>query len=107
MQKAKTPHFYADAFRRGKSRAGGALCERGRPGGEVSALEFLNMASEKIIIGGKSLAGNVQDNGFCTQSGEFDYLLDMDDQPVRLKTENSMSRSAIIRIRLLRLEIGQ
>ncbi|MCB6645246.1 FtsX-like permease family protein [[Clostridium] scindens] len=85
MQKAKTPHFM-------QMHSGEANLEQverfAKEDGRVEkyqALEFLNMASEKIIIGGKSLAGNVQDNGFCTQSGEFDYLLDMDDQPVRPK----------------------
>ncbi|WP_330655500.1 ABC transporter permease [Alkaliphilus sp. B6464] len=41
-------------------------------------LEFLNVEGTQIVINGNSLAGTVQDNGFCTQSEKFDYLLDLD-----------------------------
>lgn len=38
--------------------------------------EFLNVDASEIIIGGKSLEGSVQDNGFSKQNEKFDFLLD-------------------------------
>lgn len=45
---------------------------------EFQVLEFLNVEGSEIVIGAKSLAGSVQDNGFSTQSRSFDYLLSLD-----------------------------
>lgn len=45
-------------------------------------LSFLGIDSEKIVINGTSLAGTLQDNGFCTQSEDFDFLLDLNGKPV-------------------------
>lgn len=45
---------------------------------EFQVAEFLNMDSERILLGEKSLADSTQDNGFSTQSENFDYLLDLD-----------------------------
>ena len=47
------------------------------------ALEFLNIDGAEIGIGGNSLAWSVQDNGFSTQSGEFDFLLDLNGDVIR------------------------
>ncbi len=41
-------------------------------------LEFLNVDGAQIIFEERSLANNVQDNGFSIQSEKFDYLLDLD-----------------------------
>lgn len=41
-------------------------------------VEFVNMESSRIVIGGSSLAGSVQDNGIAMQNGQFDFLLDLD-----------------------------
>ena len=39
--------------------------------------EFLNVDASQIIIGGESLEGSVQDNGFSVQNEAFDFLLDL------------------------------
>ncbi|WP_018295710.1 hypothetical protein [Corynebacterium lubricantis] len=45
--------------------------------------EFLNLEGSHIVIGDNSLADNVQDNGVVTQNQDFDFLLDLDDQPIQ------------------------
>ena len=50
---------------------------------DFQVLNFLNLNNAHISIGGNSLAGSVQDNGVCVQSGRFDFLLGPDNQPVR------------------------
>lgn len=50
---------------------------------DFQVLEFLNIDSTQITLGENSLAGNLQDNGFSTQSQSFDLLLDLDNQPVQ------------------------
>lgn len=45
---------------------------------EFQMNEFLNVEGSKINIAGTTLAHSVQDNGFSTQSENFDYLLDLD-----------------------------
>lgn len=45
---------------------------------EFQMNEFLNVEGTKINIAGTTLAHSVQDNGFSTQSENFDYLLDLD-----------------------------
>ncbi|GGM20685.1 ABC transporter permease [Paraliobacillus quinghaiensis] len=46
-------------------------------------LDFLNIPGSKIQLGENSLIDNIQDNGFSTQSPHFDYLLDLDGQPIQ------------------------
>ena len=41
------------------------------------------MDNDSIEINGGTLSGSLQDNGFCTQRGQFDFLLDADGVPVR------------------------
>ena len=83
MQKAETPHFMQmhsgvldeaelDAFAKGNAEVA-----------DYQTLHFLNVEGGRIILGNNSLADSLQDNGFCTQSGRFDFLLGLDDQPVR------------------------
>ena len=78
MRQAKTPHFM-------QMHAGDIdivrlkdFAEHNGNVDEFQVLEFLNVDGARIIIDGKSLASNVQDNGFSTQSEKFDYLLDFD-----------------------------
>ncbi|MDO4493595.1 MAG: FtsX-like permease family protein [Clostridia bacterium] len=45
---------------------------------EISAWQvagFLNLENDALTLGGKSLAGNTQDNGLCVQGKGFDFLL--------------------------------
>ncbi len=78
MQRAETPHFmqmHAGEIDRER------LLQFARQNENVEdfqILEFLNVEGSQIVIGANSLANNVQDNGFSTQSENFDYLLDLD-----------------------------
>ncbi|MDQ0272750.1 putative ABC transport system permease protein [Cytobacillus purgationiresistens] len=50
---------------------------------DFQVLDFLNITGAKIQLGENSLMDNIQDNGFSTQSPKFDYLLDLDGQPIQ------------------------
>lgn len=50
--------------------------------GQWQICRFLNLDNSEVTLGGHSLLDSIQDNGLCTQSKRFDYLLDMDnDRP--------------------------
>lgn len=53
---------------------------------KMQICNFLNVENSLIFINEKSLTDSTQDNGFCTQSPRFDYLLDMDNQIIEVKT---------------------
>jgi len=78
MNQAKTPHFMQmhsgdiDTVRLAN------FAEQNSNVDEFQVLEFLNLDNSQIILGDRSLANNVQDNGFSMQSEKFDYLLDLD-----------------------------
>ncbi|RST58699.1 ABC transporter permease [Siminovitchia terrae] len=78
MKQAKTPHFMQmhsgdiDTVRLAD------FAEQNSHVDEFQVSEFLNVDGAKIVIDGTSLADNIQDNGFSTQSEKFDYLLDLD-----------------------------
>lgn len=81
MRDARTPHFmqmHAGEPDIGRLEAF-AVEYDGVDG--FQAVTFLNIGGDKIVINGKSLAGGLQDNGFCTQSEQFDFLLDTDNNP--------------------------
>lgn len=48
----------------------------------VSFFRILNVDNIHILLGENTLADSVQDNGFSTQSKQFDFLLDLNNQPV-------------------------
>lgn len=78
MKQAKTPHFmqmHSGAIDIARLKD---FVEKNSNVDEYQVLEFLNMDGAQIVIDGKSLADNVQDNGFSTQGEKFDYLLDLD-----------------------------
>lgn len=50
---------------------------------DSQVLDFLNITGAKIQLGENSLIDNVQDNGLSTQSPKFDYLLDLEGQPIQ------------------------
>jgi len=78
MNQAKTPHFMQmhsgdiDTVRLAN------FAEQNSNVDEFQVLEFLNLDNSQIILDDRSLANNVQDNGFSIQSEKFDYLLDFD-----------------------------
>ena len=78
MTRAKTPHFMQMHSGEINTARLKAFAEQNSNVDEFQVLEFLNVDSARIILGGTSLAGNVQDNGFSIQSKKFDYLLDLD-----------------------------
>lgn len=47
---------------------------------KMQVCTFLNVENSIISINGRSLSDSTQDNGFCTQSPKFDFLLDMDNE---------------------------
>ncbi|AIQ48469.1 ABC transporter permease [Paenibacillus sp. FSL R7-0273] len=78
MTQAKTPHYMQMHSGELDLTRFTAFAEQNSKVDEFQVLEFVNVENARIIIGGKSLADNVQDNGFSTQSGKFDYLLGLD-----------------------------
>lgn len=78
MTQAKTPHFMQMHSGVIDTVQLAAFAEQNSNVDEFQVIEFLNVEGSRIVIGGNSLAGNVQDNGLCTQSEKFDYLLDLD-----------------------------
>lgn len=78
MKQAKTPHFMQmhsgdiDIARLND------FAIRNSNVDEFQVLEFLNVDGAQIVFDGNSLADNIQDNGFSTQSEKFDFLLDLD-----------------------------
>lgn len=81
MQTAKTPHFmqmHSGEIDQNKLE----LFATNTKGVEsFQILPFLGIDSEKILVNGTSLVGTLQDNGVCTQSKAFDFLLDLDGNP--------------------------
>lgn len=85
MTDAKTPHYMQmhsgelDMSRlRAFAKANGNVAD-------FQVLHFLNVDNTRIVLGGNVLTDSLQDNGFCTQSSRFDFLLDLDNQPVNPK----------------------
>lgn len=78
MTQAKTPHvMQMHSGPINKERLAN-FAEQNSDVEQYQVLEFLNVDSAQIVIDGNSLAGSVQDNGFSTQSKQFDYLLDLE-----------------------------
>lgn len=83
MADAKTPHFMQmhtgeleiariEDFAKAESNVA-----------DYQVISFLNVENMNISLGGNTLADSVQDNGFCVQSSQFDFLLDLDSQSVK------------------------
>ena len=47
-------------------------------------LRFLNLENGIIFLDGESLSDSTQDNGVCVQSEKFDYLLDLENQVIKV-----------------------
>ena len=84
---AKTPHFLQmhsgdiDKVRLNQFADNNALVE------QYELMEFLNIEGSDIILGSNSLAGSTQDNGFVTQSSNFDFLLDLNNNIITPKED--------------------
>ena len=77
MMRAKTPHFMQMHTGEIDMERLGSFAEQNGNVHQFQVLEFLNVEGSSIVINGNSLGGSVQDNGFSTQSRQFDYLLDL------------------------------
>lgn len=77
MMRAKTPHFMQMHTGEIDTERLGAFAEQNGNVHQFQVLEFLNVEGSSIVINGNSLGGSAQDNGFSTQSRQFDYLLDL------------------------------
>ncbi|MCX8130874.1 MAG: ABC transporter permease [Clostridia bacterium] len=77
MTRAETPHFMQMHSGEINTARLTAFAEQNHNVDEFQVLEFLNVDGAQIVIDGNSLEDNIQDNGFCTQSEKFDYLLDL------------------------------
>ena len=83
MQDAKTPHFLQMHTGDPELQRLEAFAAEQPQVSQFQVVGFLNIENDDIGINGKTLAGSLQDNGFCTQSEQFDFLLDLDNVPVR------------------------
>ncbi|MBD8005649.1 ABC transporter permease [Bacillus norwichensis] len=77
MKQAKTPHFMQMHSGDIDTERLANFADQNSQVDEFQVNEFLNVDGAKIVIEGTSLANNIQDNGFSTQSEKFDYLLDL------------------------------
>jgi putative ABC transport system permease protein len=84
MTQAKTPHFMQ--MHSGTIDMARLMAFAGQNDSidEFQVLEFLNVDGMEIVIDGNSLADSGQDNGFCTQSRKFDYLLDLNGEVINV-----------------------
>lgn len=84
MTRAKTPHFMQMHSGEIDTARLTAFAEQNGNVDEFQVLEFLNFDGAQIVIDGKSLANNVQDNGLSIQSEKFDYLLNLDSNVINV-----------------------
>ena len=85
MADAKTPHFmqmHSGTIGRSELEE---FAENNSNVEDYQTIEFLNVDNSKITLGKNTLAGSVQDNGFCVQSERFDFLLDLNNRRIAPK----------------------
>lgn len=83
MQDAKTPHFMQMHSGEIEMSELEAFVRETSDVEDFQVMEFLNIDNARMVLGDHSLDGNIQDNGFCTQSSRFDFLLDLNNQAVQ------------------------
>ena len=85
MEKAKTPDFLQmhtgtieeeEVFRLAGENEAVESCQ---------ILKFLNLSNASLTLGGQSMTDSTQDNGVCTQSAAFDFLLDMENEVITVR----------------------
>ena len=85
MEKAKTPDFLQmhtgtieeeEVFRFAGENEAVESCQ---------ILKFLNLSNASLTLGGHSMKDSTQDNGVCTQSAAFDFLLDMENEVITVR----------------------
>ncbi|MGL6198919.1 MAG: ABC transporter permease [Lachnospiraceae bacterium] len=78
IEQGKTPHFLQMHSGQIDEKSVGSFADSEDNVKDYQILEFLNVDGTYLSIGEDTLSSSTQDNGFCTQSKSFDYLLDMD-----------------------------
>ena len=84
MTQAKTSHFMQMHSGDIDSARLLAFAEENSNVEEFQVLKFLNIDNSQIVIDGNALTGSVQDNGFSVQSKNFDFLLDLEGQVIKV-----------------------
>ncbi len=84
MTQAKTPHFMQMHSGDIDSARLLAFAEENSNVEEFQVLKFINIDNSQIVIDGNALTGSVQDNGFSVQSKNFDFLLDLEGQVIKV-----------------------
>lgn len=85
MTDARTPHFMQMHTGELDMARLAEFAENNNNVADFQVITFLNVENTNIILGENTLTDSVQDNGFCTQSKSFDFLLDLDNQIVEPK----------------------
>lgn len=84
MTQAKTPHFMQMHSGTIEKEGLDAFAKNNTSVDQYQVVDFLNIEGDKITVNGQSLAESVQDNGLCTQSNQFDYLLDLNNKVIKV-----------------------
>lgn len=84
MEKAKTPDFLQMHAGEISEEALARFAEENENVAEYQTLYFLNLQNSIIDLNGHCLADSTQDNGVCVQSRGFDFLLDLDNEIIRV-----------------------
>ena len=84
METAETPYFlqmHSGEIDRGAIERFAAL----QPDiDRMQIAEFLNLENGKLSLGGQTLADSTQDNGLCVQNEQFDFLVDLEEERIRV-----------------------
>jgi len=84
MTKAETPHFLQMHTGEISEEEINAFVAERPEVDEMQICTFLNLENGQIKIGDTSFDNNMQDNGLFCQSDKFDYLLDSEDNIIRV-----------------------
>lgn len=84
MEKARTPDFLQMHAGEISEAELVRFAEKNEQVCDYQTLNFLNLENSSITLDGHSLADSTQDNGVCVQSGSFDYLLDLENEMIRV-----------------------
>ncbi|MGN0315716.1 MAG: FtsX-like permease family protein [Fusicatenibacter sp.] len=84
MEKAQTPDFLQMHIGEVSEAELVRFAEENHRVQKYQTLYFLNLENRSITMNGHSLAEGTQDNGVCVQSGSFDYLLDLENEIIRV-----------------------
>lgn len=84
MEKAQTPDFLQMHAGEVSEAELARFTEEKEQVRDYQILNFLNLENSSITLNGHSLADSNQDNGVCVQSGNFDYLLDLENEIIRV-----------------------